>query len=250
MPFYNYNEYKGGYNCMNGISLVYYIENFKSDCKEELSSLYYRLSDYCLEHLLKYELIILTKSPLDVSEITQYFRSKNIKNNIRVYKCNEKFSKVAEFTITVGVYDSIIILDAKKYLKETVGLELMLTDFIKYETPCCIGLFRDNNVNYTGLIGVAFKRDYIYNDIDKLSVININELFRQLLNYFSYIGVALRYNGINSSFKLYEITITFKLVEKFRKYRFISNVKRNYYRAINIERQKYKTKGRKKYDNL
>lgn len=200
---------------MNGFSLVCYIEHFNSSDKEELSSLYYRLSDYCLEHLLKYELIILTPSPLDVSEITMYFKEINIKNNIRVYKCNEKFSKVSEFTITVGTYETMIILDYSKYTRETVGVELMFTDFLKYETPCCIGLFKDNNSDYSSLI-----------------------------------GVAMRYNGIVSHFKLYEITIPFKLSEKIRRYRFIYSVKDEFLRCERLERLKYTSKGRKKYVNV
>ena len=235
---------------MNGFSLVCYIEHFNSSDKEELSSLYYRLSDYCLEHLLKYELIILTPSPLDVSEITMYFKEINIKNNIRVYKCNEKFSKVSEFTITVGTYETMIILDYPKYTRETVGVELMFTDFLKYETPCCIGLFKDNNSDYSGLIGIVFKRNYLYNDIDYLRVRSINELFRQLLVYFAFIGVAMRYNGIVSHFKLYEITIPFKLSEKIRRYRFIYSVKDEFLRRERLERLKYTSKGRKKYANV
>ena len=198
---------------MNGFSLVVYIKDYELTVNEELSSLYYRFSDYCLEHLIKYELIVLTPSSLDVSEITKYFKAVNIKNNVRVYKCNEKFSRVSEFMITVSSYNTQIFIDYKNYNKSIVGLELMLSDFIKYESPCCIGLFKDNNASYSELICIVFKRDYLYDDIDRLKASNINELFRQVLCYFSYKGVALRYNGIISNFKLFEITIPFKLIE-------------------------------------
>lgn len=235
---------------MNGFSLVVYIKDYESTVNEELSSLYYRFSDYCLEHLIKYELIVLTPSSLDASKITKYFTAVNIKNNVRVYKCNEKFSRVAKFMITVGSYDTQILIDYKNYNKSIVGLELMLSDFIKYESPCCIGLFKDNNANYSELTGIIFKRNYLYNDIDRLRADSINELFRHILCYFSYLGVALRYNGIISNFKLFEITIPFKLLERFRRFRFIYSVRDSYYKHVQSERLKYKMKRRKKYVNL
>lgn len=235
---------------MNGFSLVVYIKDYELTVNGELSSLYYRFSDYCLEHLIKYELIVLTPSSLDVSEITKYFKAVNIKNNVRVYKCNEKFSRVSEFMITVSSYDTQIFIDYKNYNKSIVGLELMLSDFIKYESPCCIGLFKDNNASYSELICIVFKRDYLYDDIDRLKASNINELFRQVLCYFSYKGVALRYNGIISNFKLFEITIPFKLIERIRRFRFIYHVKNNYFKQEYLNRLKYKTNRRKKYDKV
>ena len=235
---------------MNGFSLVVYIKDYELTVNEELSSLYYRFSDYCLEHLIKYELIVLTPSSLDVSEITKYFKAVNIKNNVRVYKCNEKFSRVSEFMITVSSYDTQIFIDYKNYNKSIVGLELMLSDFIKYESPCCIGLFKDNNASYSKLICIVFKRDYLYDDIDRLKASNINELFRQVLCYFSYKGVALRYNGIISNFKLFEITIPFKLIERIRRFRFIYYVRNNYFKQEYLNRLKYKTNRRKKYDKV
>ena len=235
---------------MNGFSLVVYIKDYELTVNEELSSLYYRFSDYCLEHLIKYELIVLTPSSLDVSEITKYFKAVNIKNNVRVYKCNEKFSRVSEFMITVSSYNTQIFIDYKNYNKSIVGLELMLSDFIKYESPCCIGLFKDNNASYSELICIVFKRDYLYDDIDRLKASSINELFRQVLCYFSYKGVAFRYNGIISNFKLFEITIPFKLIERIRRFRFIYYVRNNYFKQEYLNRLKYKTNRRKKYDKV
>ena len=235
---------------MNGFSLVVYIKNYELADNEELSSLYYRFSDYCLEHIINYELIVLTPSSLDVSAITKYFRSINIKNNIRVYKCNEKFKKVSEFMITIGSYNTQIFIDYSNYSKSVVGLELMLSDFIKYESPCCIGLYKDNNTSSDSIICIIFNRNYIYQDISNLYVININELFRQLLCYFTYKGVALRYNGIVSNFKLFEITIPFGLAEKIRRFRFIYYVRNNYFKQEHLDRLKYKINRRKMHDKM
>lgn len=235
---------------MNGFSLVVYVKDYELVSKEELSSLYYRFSDYCLEHIINYELIVLTPSSLDVSAITKYFKSINAKNNVRVYKCNEKFKKVAEFMITVGSYNTQIFIDYSNYSKSGVGLELMLSDFIKYESPCCIGLYKDNNASSDSIICIIFNRNYIYQDISNLYVISINELFRQLLCYFSYKGVALRYNGIVSNFKLFEITIPFRLVEKIRRFRFIYYVRNNYFKQEHLNRLKYKINRRKMHDKV
>lgn len=235
---------------MNGFSLVVYVKDYESAINEELSSLYYRFSDYCLEHILNYELIVLTPSSIDVSNIAKYFKSINIKNNIRVYKCNEKFIKVAEFMITIGYYNTQILIDCINYSKSTVGLELMLSDFIKYESPCCIGLYKDNNACSDGIVGIVFNRGYLYKDVNNLRVRSINELFRQVLCYFSYKGVALRYNGIVSNFRLFEATIPFKLAEKFRRFHFIYYVRNNYFRQEYYKRLKYKTNRRKKHDKV
>lgn len=235
---------------MNDFSLVVYVKDYELVDNEELSSLYYRFSDYCLEHIIIYELIVLTPSSLDVSAITRYFRTINAKNNVRVYKCNEKFKKVAEFMITVGSYNTQIFIDYSNYSKSWVGLELMLSDFIKYESPCCIGLYKDNNASSDSIICIIFNRNYIYQDISNLYVISINELFRQLLCYFSYKGVALRYNGIVSNFKLFEITIPFKLVEKIRRFRFIYYVRNNYFKQEHLNRLKYKINRRKMHDKV
>lgn len=235
---------------MNGFSLVVYIKDYESAINEELSSLYYRFSDYCLEHILNYELIVLTPSSIDVSSIAKYFKSINIKNNIRVYKCDEKFIKVAEFMITIGYYNTQILIDCVNYSKSTVGLELMLSDFIKYESPCCIGLYKDNNACSDGIVGIVFNRSYLYKDVNNLRVRGINELFRQVLCYFAYKGVALRYNGIVSNFRLFEVTIPFKLAEKFRRFHFIYYVRNNYFRQEYYKRLKYKTNRRKKHDKV
>lgn len=230
---------------MNGFSLVVYVKDYESATIEELSNLYYRFSDYCLEHILNYELIVLTPSSIAVSSIAKYFKSINIKNNIRVYKCNEKFIKVSEFMITIGYYNTQILIDFVNYSKSTVGIELMLSDFIKYESPCCIGLYRDNNADSYSIVGIVFNRNYLYKDVNNLRVRSINELFRQVLCYFSYKGVALRYNGILSNFRLFEITIPFKLAEKFRRFHFIYYVRQKYYKRL-----KYKTNRRKKHDKV
>lgn len=235
---------------MNGFSLVVYVKDYESAINEELSILYYRFSDYCLEHILNYELIVLTPSSIDVSSIAKYFKSISIKNNIRVYKCDEKFIKVAEFMITIGYYNTQILMDYVNYSKSTVGLELMLSDFIKYESPCCIGLYKDNNACTDGIVGVVFNRSYLYKDVNNLRVRSINELFRQILCYFSYKGVALRYNGIVSNFRLFEVTIHFKLAEKFRRFHFIYYVRNNYFRQEYYKRLKYKTNRRKKHDKV
>ena len=235
---------------MNGFSLVVYVKDYESAINEELSSLYYRFSDYCLEHILNYELIVLTPSSIDVANIVKYFKSINIKNNIRVYKCNEKFIKVAEFMITIGYYNTQILIDSINYSRSTVGIELMLSDFIKYESPCCIGLYKDNNACSDGIVGIVFNRSYLYKDVNNLRVRSINELFRQILCYFSYKGVALRYNGIVSNFRLFEVTIPFKLAEKFRRFHFIYYVRNNYFRQEYYKRLKYKTNRRKKHDKV
>lgn len=235
---------------MNGFSLVVYVKDYELVSKEELSSLYYRFSDYCLEHIIIYELIVLTPSSLDVSAITGYFRTINAKNNVRVYKCNEKFKKVAEFMITVGSYNTQIFIDYSNYSKSGIGLELMLSDFIKYESPCCIGLYKDNNACSDGIVGIVFNRSYLYKDINNLRVRSINELFRHILCYFSYKGVALRYNGIVSNFRLFEVTIPFKLAEKFRRFHFIYYIRNNYFRQEYYKRLKYKTNRGKKHDKV
>ena len=151
---------------MNGFSLVVYVKDYESATNEELSNLYYRFSNYCLEHILNYELIVLTPSSIDVSNIAKYFKSINIKNNIRVYNCDEKFIKVAEFMITIGYYNTQILIDFVNYSKSTVGIELMLSDFIKYESPCCIGLYKDNNACSDGIVGIVFNRSYLYKDVN------------------------------------------------------------------------------------
>lgn len=235
---------------MNGFSLVIYVKDYESVTNEELSSLYYRFSDYCLEHILNYELIVLTPSSIDISNIAMYFKSINIKNNIRVYKCDEKFIKVAEFMITIGYYNTQILIDFVNYSKSTVGIELMLSDFIKYESPCCIGLYKDNNACSGGIVGIVFNRSYLYKDINNLRVRSINELFRHILCYFSYKGVALRYNGIVSNFRLFEVTIPFKLAEKFRRFHFIYYIRNNYFRQEYYKRLKYKTNRGKKHDKV
>lgn len=235
---------------MNGFSLVVYVKDYESAINEELSSLYYRFSDYCLEYILNYELIVLTPSSIAVANIAKYFKSINIKNNIRVYKCDEKFIKVSEFMITIGYYNTQILIDFVNYSKSTVGLELMLSDFIKYESPCCIGLYKDNNACSDGMVGIVFNRSYLYKDVNNLRVRGINELFRQVLCYFSYKGVALRYNGIVSNFRLFEVTIPFKLAEKFRRFHFIYYVRNNYFRQEYYKRLKYKTNRRKKHDKV
>lgn len=235
---------------MNGFSLVVYVKDYESAINEELSSLYYRFSDYCLEHILNYELIVLTQSSIAVTNIAKYFKSINIKNNIRVYKCNEKFIKVAEFMITIGYYNTQILIDFVNYSKSTVGIELMLSDFIKYESPCCIGLYKDNNACSDGIVGIVFNRSYLYKDINNLRVRSINELFRHILCYFSYKGVALRYNGIVSNFRLFEVTIPFKLAEKFRRFHFIYYIRNNYFRQEYYKRLKYKTNRGKKHDKV
>ena len=233
---------------MDGFSLVVYVKDYESDTNEELSSLYYRFSDYCLEHILNYELIVLTPSPINESNISKYFMSKNIKNNVKVYTCDEKFTKVAEFMFIVGSYNMQIFIDSANYSRSIVGIELMLSDFIKYTSPCCIGLYTDNNADSYSIVGVVFNRNYLYEDISRLSVRSISELFRQILCYFVYKGVAFRYNGILSSFKLFEITIPFKLAEKFRRFRFIYHVRNNYYRQEYYKKLKYKASRRKDYD--
>lgn len=235
---------------MNGFSLVVYVKDYESAINEELSNLYYRFSDYCLEHILNYELIVLTPSSLDVSSIAKYFKSINIKNNIRVYKCNEKFIKVAEFMITIGYYNTQILIDFINYSRSTVGIELMLSDFIKYESPCCIGLYKDNNACSDGIVGIVFNRSYLYKDVNNLRVRSINELFRQVLCYFTYKGVALRYNGIVSNFRLFEITIPFRPAEKFRRFRFIYFVRANYFKQEHLNKLKYKINRRKKHDKV
>lgn len=235
---------------MNGFSLVVYVKDYELAVNEELSSLYYRFSDYCLEHLINYELIVLTPSSLDASTITKYFKLKNIKNNLRVYKCNEKFKKVSEFMITVGSFSTQIFIEYTNYSKDIVGIELMLSDFIKYESPCCMGLYRDNNADSSSIVGIVFNRNYLYKDVNNLKVRSLNELFRQVLCYFSYKGVALRYNGIISNFRLFESTIPFGLAEKIRQFRFIYYVRSNYFRQERYNRLKYKTSRRKKHDKV
>ena len=66
--------------------------------------------------------------------------------------------------ITIGYYNTQILIDFVNYSKSTVGIELMLSDFIKYESPCCIGLYKDNNACSDGIVGIVFNRSYLYKD--------------------------------------------------------------------------------------
>lgn len=235
---------------MNGFSLVCYIDDYKKYTLDDLFSIYDRLSDYCTEHVLKYEFILLTPSGLDVSELTKFFSDKNIKNFVKIYKCSESLTKVGQFMFSVGSFKTTIFLDITAYTKGTIGLEYLFTEYLKKEYSCCLGLFKDNNSNYNELNCIIFNRDDLFADFDKVRIKSINELMRLVLYYYSYIGVAERYNGIISHFKLYDITIQFSLAEKIRRLYFIHNVRNNYYKEEKKNRLKYTSKGRKKDVNL